>query len=105
MKKQPPKEVKLEFPADFREPALAGKKAEVALSVTRVQEGEMPEINEEFAKSFGVDSGDIEELKTEIRKNLERELGQALRTQLKAQLADRLQEMHPDLAFSATKER
>ncbi len=96
------KEVKLEFPADFREPALAGKKAEVALTLTRVQEGEIPEINEEFARSFGVDSGDVEELKTEIRKNLDRELGQALRTQLKAQLADRLQEMHPDLEVPAS---
>jgi trigger factor len=96
------KVVKLEFPADFREPALAGNKAEVSLTLTRVQESEIPEINEEFAKSFGVDSGDVEELKTEIRKNLERELGQAVRTQLKAQLAGRLQEMHPDLEVPAS---
>ncbi len=81
---------------------MAGKKAEVALTLTKVQESEMPEINEEFAKSFGVDSGDVEELKTEIRKNLERELGQAVSTQLKTQLADRLQEMHPDLEVPAS---
>jgi len=91
------KDIKLEFPADFREPALAGKKAEVALTLTKVQESEVPEVNEEFAKSFGVDSGDVEELKTEIRKNLERELGQAVSTQLKSQLAERLLEMHPDM--------
>ena len=96
------KEVKLEFPADFREPALAGKKAEVALALSKVQESEVPEVNEEFARSFGVDSGDVEELKTEIRKNLERELGQAVSTQLKAQLADRLLEMHPDLEVPAS---
>jgi trigger factor len=90
-------ELKLEFPADFREPALAGKKAQVALTLSRVQEGELPEIDEEFAKSFGVASGDAEDLKSEIRNNLERELGQAVNTQLKAQLADRLLEMHEDL--------
>ena len=96
------KKLKLEFPADFREPALAGKKAEMALTLSKVQESEIPEIDQEFTKSFGVDSGDVEELKTEIRKNLERELGQAVSTQLKAQLAERLLEMHPDLEVPAS---
>ncbi|MDX2428909.1 MAG: trigger factor [Xanthomonadales bacterium] len=96
------KNVKLEFPANFREPALAGKTAEVAVTLTEVQESEVPEIDEEFVKSFGVASGDIEELKTEIRNNLERELGQAVSTQLKTQLAERLLEMHPDLEVPAS---
>ena len=91
------KDLELEFPADFRDPALAGKKAEVALSVANVQESEMPEIDEEFIKSFGVASGDAEELMTEIRNNLEREMGQAVNTLLKAQLADRLLEMHEEM--------
>ena len=96
------KDIKLEFPAAFREVALAGKTAEVAVTLTEVQESEVPEIDEEFVKSFGVASGDIEELKTEIRNNLERELGQAVSTQLKTQLAERLLEMHPDLEVPAS---
>ena len=96
------KDIKLEFPAAFREPALAGKTAEVAVTLTEVQESEVPEIDEEFVKSFGVASGEIEELKTEIRNNLERELGQAVSTQLKTQLAERLLEMHPDLEVPAS---
>ncbi len=91
------KDLKLEFPADYREPALAGKKVDVALTLTKVQEGELPEIDKEFTQSFGVDSGEVEELKTEIRNNLERELNQAVNTQLKTQLADRLLDMHEDL--------
>ena len=91
------KNVKLEFPADYREPALAGKKAKVALNLAKVQEGELPEVDEEFAKLFGVTEGGVEELRTEIRKNLERELNQAVTTQLKTQVADRLLEMHEDL--------
>jgi trigger factor len=102
MSRNDEKEVKLEFPADFREPALAGKKAEVSLTLKQVQESELPEIDEEFIKSFGVASGDVEELKTEIRKNLERELGQAVNTQLKTQLIERLLEMHPDLEVPAS---
>jgi trigger factor len=91
------KDLTLEFPADFRDPALAGKKAEVALTVNKVQVSEMPEIDEEFIKSFGVASGDTEELMTEIRNNLEREMSQAVNTLLKGQLADRLLEMHEDM--------
>lgn len=91
------KSVKIEFPADYREPALAGKKAQLELELTKVQEGSLPEVDEEFVKSFGVDSGDIEELKGEIRNNLKRELHQAVTTQLKTQLADRLLEMHEDM--------
>jgi trigger factor len=62
-----------------------------------VQEGILPEVDEEFTRSFGVESGDIEELRSEVRNNLERELGQAVNTQLKAQVADRLLEAHADL--------
>ena len=91
------KDLKLDFPADYREPALAGKKLDVALTLSKVQEGELPEIDQEFTQSFGVASGDVEELKTEIRNNLERELNQAVNTQLKTQLADRLLEMHEDM--------
>jgi len=102
MSKDDEKEVELEFPADFREPALAGKTAGVSLTLKQVQESELPEIDEEFIKSFGVASGDVEELKTEIRKNLERELVQAVNTQLKTQLIERLLEMHPDLEVPAS---
>lgn len=91
------KDIKLEFPADYREPELAGKKAQVALKLEKVQEAELPEVDEEFVKSFGVESGDVEELRTEVRNNLERELGQAVNTQLKSQLANRLLEIHEDL--------
>jgi len=87
----------LAFPADYREPDLAGKTARVALTLSKVQEGELPEVDEEFIKSFGVESGDVEDLKTEIRNNLERELSQAVKTQLKTQLAERLLEMHTDM--------
>ena len=92
------KDIKLTFPADFREQALAGKKASVTLNLVKLQEGELPEVDKEFTKSFGVASGDVEELKVEITNNLSRELEQAVNTQLKTQLADRLLEMHEDLA-------
>lgn len=91
------KDLKLEFPADYREPSLAGKKAQVSLTLDKVQQGILPEVDEAFVKSFGVESGELEDLRKEVRNNLERELGQAINTQLKTRLADCLLEMHQDL--------
>lgn len=90
-------ELELDFPADYREPALAGKKAKVALTLAKVQEGESPEVDADFIKSFGVKSGSADDLNIEIRSNLERELNQAVSTQLKTQLAERLLDMHADM--------
>jgi trigger factor len=91
------KKFELEFPADYRETTLAGNKVPVALTLTNVQEGELPEVDEEFARSFGIDSGDVDVLEVEIRNNLEREMDQAVTTLLKTQLAERLLEMHEDM--------
>ena len=57
----------------------------------------MPEVDEEFIKSFGVEDGQLDSLKNEIRGNLERELKQAMNTLLKVRLIDALLETRPDL--------
>ncbi len=98
MKAGDEKTAKLEFPDDYREPALAGKKAEVELKVTAVSESSLPEIDEEFVKSFGIESGDIEDLRKEIRANLERELKQARTSMVKVNLINGLIDAHSDLA-------
>jgi trigger factor len=91
------KNVKLTFPEDFREAELAGKKAKVDVQVVSVSEGNTPEVDEEFIKSFGVEEGTQEAFETEIRGNLERELKQATNTFLKTQLIDQLVKATPDL--------
>lgn len=98
MKAGDEKKAKLTFPEDYREPSLAGKKAEVEVKVTSVSESSLPEIDEEFVKSFGIESGDIEDLRSEIRANLERELKQARTSMIKVNLINGLIDAHPDLA-------
>jgi trigger factor len=90
-------EAELEFPDNFREPALAGKKARVELKVTRVSEAKSPEVDEEFVKSFGIEDGTIETLRTEIRNNLERELKQASTSMMKVQITEKLMSLIPGL--------
>jgi trigger factor len=91
-------EAKLKFPDDYREESLNGKKANVELEVIGVSESTVPEVDEEFIKSFGIESGDEEELRTEIRANLDRELKQACTSLVKVTLINTLIDSHPDLA-------
>jgi trigger factor len=91
------KKVKLTFPDNFRVPALSNQKAQVELTVTAVREGEMPEVDEEFVSSFGVEGGDVEKLRTEIKANLERELTEAKNSILKMTLTNSLIDSMPDL--------
>lgn len=90
------KTVKLLFPDDYQEPRLAGKKAKVDLKVVSVSEGTLPEVDEEFIKSFGIEDGTLESLRQEIRANLERELKQATTAVLKKQVIGALVDSVPD---------
>lgn len=90
-------EARLSFPEDYREQALAGKEADVELAVVKVSESEVPEVDEAFIKSFGIESGDRDELRKEIRANLERELKQARTSLIKVELINRLIDAHPEL--------
>jgi trigger factor len=92
------KSLKLKFPDDYGDPKLAGRKARVDLTLVSVQERSLPEIDEEFIKSFSIESGSIDELRSEVRGNLERELSQAITSYLKTQLVRRLLELKADLA-------
>jgi len=91
------KNVKLNFPEGFREPRLAGKKAPVDLKVISVKESNLPEVNEEFIRDFGVEDGTEETLREEIRLNLERELAQAINSITKRRLISALVKSKPEM--------
>ncbi|NZA27540.1 trigger factor [Luteimonas sp. SJ-92] len=84
------KTVEVEFPAGWRVPQLAGKKAEVHVKVERVSEQVLPEVDAGFIKSFGVKSGELEQFRSEIRANLERELKGALMNRLRREVGEQL---------------
>ena len=78
------------FPETFRSSALAGKQAAFQVTVHRVEESQLPEVDAEFVRSFGVTAGGVEEFRQEVRNNLERELYDAMRLQAKGQVMDAL---------------
>jgi trigger factor len=61
----------VEYPADFSSPGLAGKKIEYITEVTSVRKKELPELDDEWAKSLGGDFDSVETLRTKVREDLE----------------------------------
>ncbi len=90
MAKGDEKEVTVDFPSDWRVPQLAGRQVQVHLKVTEVSEQNMPEVNKEFIRSFGVKGGDLEQFRRDIRSNLERELKGALMGRLRREVGEQL---------------
>ncbi len=84
------KTLTVQFPADWRVPALAGKQAEVHVKVEQVSEAHLPEVDAEFIRSFGVRAGEMPQFRTEIRANLERELKGALMNRLRREVGEQL---------------
>jgi len=83
------------FPADYPAKNLAGKTARFTVTVKAVDEVQLPAVDDEFCKAFGVDEGGVEALRAEVRENMERELAQAIRNRLKAQVMDKLLAANP----------
>src|SRR5690606_34172405 len=77
------RELGVTFPADFRNPALAGQAVKLAVKVVKVSESALPELDDEFFSAFGISEGGLERFRSEVRANLERELKGALMARLK----------------------
>lgn len=84
------KTLDVEFPADWRVPALAGKNVQVTVKVAGVSEEALPDVDDAFIKSFGVKAGDTEQFRKDIRANLERELKGALMNRLRREVGEQL---------------
>jgi trigger factor len=82
----------IDFPEDYGNKKLVGKKAQFEVSVSKVAEKTLPEVDADFAKSFGVEDGDLDKFRADIRGNMERELKQATKNQVKGQVMDALLE-------------
>lgn len=86
------KTIDVTFPEDYQAENLAGKEAQFKINVKKVEESKLPEINEEFLELFGVKEGGVEKLKEDVRKNMEREIKNASRSQVKQAAFDALLE-------------
>lgn len=84
------KTFKMDFPADYHGKDVAGKTAEFTITLKKIEWAHLPEVNEEFAKMMGVADGDLQKMRTDIRSNLEREVGTRIKARTKASVMDAL---------------
>jgi trigger factor len=84
------KTFKVKFPKDYQAAELAGKKVSFTAAVTEVAEPQLPDVDAEFIKGFGIDSGDIGEFRTDVRNNMERESTAKIAAEVKRQVMDQL---------------
>ncbi len=60
----------VKYPADFSSPGLAGKEIEYTATVTSVRRKELPEADDEWAKTFGEEVDSLDTLRAKLRENL-----------------------------------
>lgn len=93
------KTITVTFPADYQAAHLAGKDAQFAITVQAVKVEDVTKVDEDFAKSLGLDS--LDKLKELVKIQLEQETAGLTRTQMKRQLLDTLAADH-DFAVPPT---
>jgi trigger factor len=78
------------FPDDYPSAEVAGKAASFDVKVHSVAERVLPEIDEDFARAFGITEGGVQALTDEITANMERELKGLVKSKMKSQVFDGL---------------
>ena len=90
----------LEFPKDYHAENLAGAKVMFSVTLHKVNELKLPELNDEFAAKCGPFT-DVKELKADIKREIttqkEREAKEKLKDELVAELADSSKVALPEL--------
>ena len=89
------REFKATFAADHTNPKIAGKEASFKVDIAKVEEQSPAPLDEAFAKSFGIEDGNLDSLRNEVRANMERELNEAVRQKMRAQVLEGLYTQNP----------
>lgn len=85
----------IEFPKDYRAQDLAGKHVHFDVKVHSVAAPKLPELNEEFFNSFGVQEGGMAAFREEVKATMQREMDQAIKERVKLQVMDALMAVNP----------
>ena len=85
----------LAFPDGYHAKHLAGKPVIFEVSVSAVEGAVVPELDAELARSYGVEDGDVERFRGDVRANMERELRQRIQARIKNQVMDALIAANP----------
>jgi len=86
--------LKLKFPKDYHSEDLKGKAVQFVVTVNSVSVKQMPEMDDDFFKLYGVEGGGEEKFREDVQGNMERELRNAIRGKVKNRVMDQLFELN-----------
>jgi trigger factor len=83
------------FPANHPHKTLAGRSAQLHLTIKKVEEQSLPAVDEAFFREYGVEQGGLAEMRAEVRKSMEKELADVVRNRLRTQVLEALHRDNP----------
>ncbi len=89
------KSFKVKFPKDYQAEELQGKKVDFAIKVHRVEERELPPLDDKLAELYGISEGGLEKLKQDVTDNMKREAEQKKRNDVREQALTGLLDTNP----------
>ncbi|MEO7386114.1 MAG: trigger factor [Gammaproteobacteria bacterium] len=89
------REIKVKFPPDYPNRTMAGQTADFSVQVGEVSEEHLPELDEEFIRAFGIDSGNRDDFGRELRETMADEFSGRAKAHVKRQLLDQLLVANP----------
>lgn len=88
------KTIDVTFPEDYQAENLKGKPAQFEITLQQLESAQLPELDDELARKFGIEEGGIEKLRQDVRNNMDREVRQAIRMQNRDRVMDALLATH-----------
>lgn len=80
------KTFEISYPQDHKPEQLAGKTVAYEVTFLNIEQPKLPELDADFARSLGIEDGDVEKMRAEIKESLEQEVDKRIRARLKEQV-------------------
>ena len=88
------KEFEVKYPKDHNPEQLANQNVKYQIKLIEVKEGKLPKIDSNFAKSLGVEDGNLKLMEQEIKMSLTQEVDKRVKADLKKQVFQLLVDAH-----------
>ncbi len=86
------KTIDVTFPDDYPAENLAGKTAQFEISAKRIEISELPQLDEEFIKSLGIEDGQEHSFRDQVKENMQREVDNRIRSAIRENVFKALSE-------------
>jgi trigger factor len=97
MSKGEEKVISVKFPDNYHAEEMRGADVEFTIKLKEVKEAKLPELNDEFFASYGLQEGGEEKFRSIVRQNMERDLKNALEGKTKSRVMEQLYNLHSEI--------